>query len=198
MIFLFFWFFFRCLLSVSFVAQQESSVCYSYLYLPRTLTFPKMLSCQVISFLSCYLDFFFLWLIIIRFHWCCFTGSASSMLSNQEVSEANKLIKELNNLHSNPLGATTYVITNLVFFFLFLPTAELSIITIIHWIILFFFFWKFPKLNISTYNICVIFVAMISRVWIEEKWSEQKWNGRRSNISLFPILKWGKLEVSSS
>ncbi|KAL9454779.1 hypothetical protein AB3S75_010225 [Citrus x aurantiifolia] len=34
-------------------------------------------------------------------------GSASSMLSNQEVSEANKLIKELNNLHSNPLGATT-------------------------------------------------------------------------------------------
>lgn len=59
LIFLFFWFFFRCLLSVSFVAQQESSVCYSYLYLPRTLTFPKMLSCQVISFLSCYLDFFF-------------------------------------------------------------------------------------------------------------------------------------------
>lgn len=32
-------------------------------------------------------------------------GSASSMLSNHEVSEANKLIKELNNLHSNPLGA---------------------------------------------------------------------------------------------
>lgn len=32
-------------------------------------------------------------------------GSTSSMLSNLEVSEANKLIKELNNLHSNPLGA---------------------------------------------------------------------------------------------